>query len=409
MLLTPSFGASLEIDANIFSFINLLLLPNPASTDASNGARTYATTQLAIPSSNALRAGAGARSSVNGVTATVFGCSGFLARYVAQSLGAMGTQLIFPHRCDPVDVQHLRLMGDLGQIVMLPDFNIRDDDQIRHAISRSNLVLNFIGADQETWNYGFEEVHVDIPTRIARISKELGVERVVHFSALGATADAPSRRLRTKAAGEAAVKQELGDMATIIKPATLTGTEDRLFNNYARWAKSLPVFPLIEGGNTKLQPVWVRDVAQAVVNALETYDSMGKTYHLAGPDVFTVKQLVDFTYQTIRESPLTAPVPASLAKLMAGPREWLGKRTPLRPNAAFTADAIDELKADLILPKSGADLLTFKDLSVEPHKVTEGIPIEYLRFYRSGGYDFGTTGENATTGGGGGQSPHLSR
>jgi NADH dehydrogenase (ubiquinone) 1 alpha subcomplex subunit 9 len=303
-------------------------------------------------------------------------------------------------------------MGDLGQIVMLPDFNIRDDDQIRHAISRSNLVLNFIGADQETWNYGFDEAHVDIPTRIARISKELGVERVVHFSALGASADAPSRRLRTKAAGEAAIKQELGDMATIFKPASVTGTEDRLFNNYARWAKSLPVFPLIQGGNTKLQPVWVRDVAQAVVNALETYDSMGKTYHLAGPDVFTVKQLVDFTYQTIRESPFTAPMPASLAKLMAAPREWLGKRTPLRPNAAFTADAIDELSTDLILPRAGgpgsADLLTFKDLSVEPHKITEGIPIEYLRFYRSGGYDFGTTGENATTGGGGGQS-HMSR
>jgi NADH dehydrogenase (ubiquinone) 1 alpha subcomplex subunit 9 len=347
---------------------------------------------------------------VNGVTATVFGCSGFLARYVAQSLGAMGTQLIFPHRCDPVDVQHLRLMGDLGQVVMLPDFNIRDDDQIRHAISRSNLVLNFIGADQETWNYGFDEVHIDIPARIAKISKELGVERVVHFSAMGASADAPSRRLRTKAAGEAALKQELGEMLTIFKPAPVTGTEDRLFNNYARWAKSLPVFPLVEGGETKYQPVWVRDIAQAVVNALETYDSMGQTYHLAGPDVFSVKQLVDFTYQTIRESPLVAPVPSSVAKLVAGPREWLGKRTPLRPNPAFTADAIDELAVDKILPnQSSENVLTFKDLSIEPHKVTEGIPIEYLRFYRSGGYDFGTTGENATSGGGGGQAPHLSR
>lgn len=336
---------------------------------------------------------------MNGVTATIFGCSGFIGRYVAQSLGRMGTQLVLPYRCDAVDVQHLRTMGDLGQIVTLGDFNIRDDDQIRRALSRSNLVLNFIGADQETWNYGFEEVHVDIPARIARISKEMGIERVVHFSALGATPDAPSRRLRTKAAGEAAVASELGDIATIFKSATVTGTEDRLFNRYATWAKQLPVLPLISGGNTKLQPVWVRDVAQAVINSLETFDSMGKTYHLAGPDVYTVKELVEFTFETIREQNISMTVPPQLLKLIAAPREWLGKRTPIRPNPAFTADAIDELAADLILP-AGDNVLTFADLGLKPHKVTEGIPIEYLRFYRSGGYDFGTTAEHMTSGGG---------
>ena len=311
----------------------------------------------------------------------------------------MGTQLVLPHRCDPLDVQHLRLMGDLGQVVTLGDFNIRSDDEIRRALSRSNLVINFIGAEQETWNYGFEEVHVDIPARIARISKEMGIERVVHFSALGATATAPSRRLRTKAAGEQAVIEELDDVATIFKPAPVTGTEDRLFNRYANWAKQLPVFPLIDGGASQLQPVWVRDVAQAVVNALETFDSMGKTYHLAGPDVFTVKEIVDFTYKTIREEPFKVPVPPAVAKLLSGPREWLGKRSPWRPNAAFTEDAIDELAADLVLPLNNNNtLLTFADLGIEPHKVTEGIPIEYLRFYRTGGYDFGTTAEHMSTG-----------
>lgn len=375
------------------------LLHRELVADAALGARTYASSQLAVRSSDAMRAGAGGRSSVNGVTATIFGCSGFIGRYVAQSLGRMGTQLVLPHRCDALDIQHLRTMGDLGQIVPLGDFNIRDDDQIRRALSRSNLVLNFIGADQETWNYGFEEVHVDIPARIARISKEMGIERVVHFSALGATPDAPSRRLRTKAAGEAAVTAELGDIATIFKPATATGTEDRLFNRYATWAKQLPVLPLINGGRTKLQPVWVRDVAQAVINALETYDSMGKTYHLAGPDVYTVKELVEFTFETIREQNISVSVPPQLLKLIAAPREWLGKRTPLRPNPAFTADAIDELAADLILP-AGGNVLTFADLGLKPHKVTEGIPIEYLRFYRSGGYDFGTTAEHMTAGGG---------
>jgi NADH dehydrogenase (ubiquinone) 1 alpha subcomplex subunit 9 len=102
---------------------------------------------------------------VNGITATIFGCSGFMGRYVAQALGKMGSQVVFPYRCDTTDVQHLRTMGDLGMVVFLEDFNMRDDDQIKKAISQSNVVVNCIGADQETWNYSFEEVHVDFAQR----------------------------------------------------------------------------------------------------------------------------------------------------------------------------------------------------------------------------------------------------
>jgi len=309
----------------------------------------------------------------------------------------MGTQLVLPHRCDDLQVQHLRTMGDLGMVVPLKDFNVRDDDAIRRAISRSDLVINLIGADVETWNYSFEEVHTDIPARLAKISKEMGVERFVHFSCLGATPEAPSRRLRTKAAGEDAVRSELGTAATIFKPAVATGTEDRLFNQYARWIKLLPFVPLVDGGEQKLQPVWVRDIAQAVVNALHTYDSMGKTYHLAGPDVFTVRELVQFTYDTIREVPTTLSIPAAAAKLAGAPREWLSKRTPFKPTAAFTADGIDELKANMLLP-SGPDVLTFADLDIAPHRVTEGVPIEYLRYYRTGGYELGTVHEEAGAG-----------
>ena len=269
-------------------------------------------------------------------------------------------------------------------------------------MARSNLVINLIGADIETWNYTYEEVHVDIPARIARAAKELGVERVLHFSALGAAATAPSRRLRTKAAGEAAVRAEMGEAATIFKPAVMTGTEDRLFNRYAGWIKGLPFLPLVDGGYNQVQPVWVRDVAQAVVNALHTFDSMGKTYHLAGPDVFTVRELVEFTYDTVREESHAVPIPAALAKLAGAPREWLGKRSPFRASAAFTADAIEEIVgANMLLPK-GPDVLTIQDLEVAPHRVTEGVPIEYLRHYRSGGYDFGTTGPDSGTGGGAG-------
>jgi NADH dehydrogenase (ubiquinone) 1 alpha subcomplex subunit 9 len=368
--------------------------------------RGYAT-QLAIRGADALRAGPGGRSSVSGVTATIFGCSGFVARYVAQALGCLGTQLVFPHRCDPLDVQHLRTMGDLGMVVPLGDFNIRSDDEIRKAISQSDLVINFIGADNETWNYSFEEVHVDIPARLARLAKEAGVERFLHFSALGASHSAPSRRLRTKAAGEDAVSSEFGDTATIFRPAPITGTEDRLFNRYARMIKALPAMPLIDGGEQRMQPVWVRDVSKAVVNALHTFDSLGKTYDLAGPDVFTVRQLVEHTYQTIREPSATVSIPSSVARALSAPRDWFGKRTPFQASPPFTTDAVDEVAADLLLP-AGGNALTFADLDVKPHRVTEGIPIEYLRHYRSGGYDFGTTGPDAVPGAGRGfRSPQA--
>lgn len=370
-------------------------------TDASSLllARQYAT-QLAIRSADALKAGPGGRSSVSGVTATIFGCSGFLGRYIAQALGSVGTQLVLPYRCDPLDIQHLRTMGDLGMVVTLGDFNIRDDDAIRKAMAQSNLVINLIGADAETWNYKFEEVHIDIPSRISRIAKELGVERMIHFSALGANAGAPSRRLRTKAQGEEAVCSEMGNAATIFKPAPISGTEDRLFNKYARMIKMMPMLPLVDGGHTRLQPVWVRDVAHAVINALETFDSMGKTYHLAGPDVYTIKELVEFTYQTVREPPSIMSVPANVAKFFAAPSDWISTRSPVRTNTMASADAIDELSADLVLP--GDAEFTFSDLSVKPHKVTEGVAIEYLRYFRSGGYDFGTTAPDVVAGGGAG-------
>ncbi|KAL4432884.1 hypothetical protein ABPG77_008210 [Micractinium sp. CCAP 211/92] len=363
--------------------------------------------ELAIRGLDALKSGPGGRSSVSGVTATIFGCSGFLARYVANALGNSGSQLVLPYRCDDTDVQHLRVMGDLGQVVMLPDFSIRDDDAVRRALSRSNVVINCVGAAQETWNYKFEEVHIEWPARLARLVKEAGgVERMIHLSALGAEPDAPSRRLRTKAAGEAVVRDELGPLATIFKPAVMTGTEDKFFNAIASLAKRTPFFPLIDGGRTRMQPVWVRDVAAAIMNSLKTYDSLGQTYYLAGPDVMTVAEQVAFVFATIREKNTSLPMPAAAASLMARSWDWLGANTPLRGPTMFSSDYIAELQGDYTLPPG---VLGFEHLDVKPHKVTEGLPIEYLRFYRSGGYDFGSLADEQPVGGPGFSHPGSAR
>ncbi|KAK9824102.1 hypothetical protein WJX72_007754 [[Myrmecia] bisecta] len=357
-----------------------------------------------------LKAGPGGRSSVSGVVATVFGCSGFLGRYVVNALAQSGSQVVCPFRCDDLDVQHLRQMGDLGQIVYLKDFKLRSDEAVRHAIHRSNVVINLLGIEKETMNYTFDEVHVDFAQRIAKACAESEVcERLLHVSCLGASEKALSRRLQTKAKGEAAVQAAFKD-ATIFRPAQMVGVEDRLFNTYAQLAKRLPFIPLVDGGHAKLQPVYVRDVADGIVNSLKLKDAPGKTYHLAGPDVLTVKQIVDLVFHTIREPYKALTVPGAIAKLVAAPREMLFKKVPIPMPTFLTADYVAEMQQDNILPvgELGRQVVpTLEDLDVDAMKVTEGIPIEHVRHYRVGGYDFGTTSERQATGGAGyGGGPH---
>ena len=319
----------------------------------------------------------------------MFGCSGFVGRYVVQSLGSMGTRLVLPYRCDDVDVQHLRVMGDLGMVVPVKDFDVFREDMVKRAIEGSDVVINLVGADSETWNYSFEDVHVKGVEVLARACKGMGVERFLHFSALGASVDAPSRRLRSKGLGDVVVKEEIGDVSTIFKPAPITGPEDRIFRKFASQIKKMPFVPLVDGGRQRLQPIWIRDVALAVTNALQTYDSVGKEYQLAGPDVFTMKELADFSFKTIREKPNTVSFPSNVAKVLAGPGDWLSAHSPLALRfGGMSGDGVEETRMDFVLDEN-TDSLTAKDLDVIPHRVTEGVPIEFLRHYRAGGYDMG--------------------
>jgi uncharacterized protein YbjT (DUF2867 family) len=204
----------------------------------------------------------------SGITSTVFGATGFLGRYVVNHIAKSGSRMILPSRCNENARQHLKVMGDLGQIVSLDGFSVRDDDAIKYAVARSNVVVNMVGREWETRNFSFEAVHVDFPSRLAEICKEVGVERLVHVSALGATETHPSKYYRTKAIGDAAVKAAFPN-ATIVKPAKLIGTEDRLLNVFAEHACKFPATPLIDDGGSKHQPVFVDDVGLAIQAIVE--------------------------------------------------------------------------------------------------------------------------------------------
>jgi len=171
--------------------------------------------------------------------------------------------------------------------VFLPKFSISDREQLMKAVSRSNIVINLVGSQVETWNFSFRDVHVEIAKRIAEAAlKAPHLERFIHVSAMGASKDAPSDRLRSKAEGDEVVKQICPDV-TIIKPSYMIGYEDRFYNNVAMLGKAFPFVPLVDGGTAKVQPVFVRDVADAIVQCLVDRSTMGKTYNLAGPQIMT--------------------------------------------------------------------------------------------------------------------------
>lgn len=251
------------------------------STDAPRALRT---TNLA-----AMKRGTGGRSSFNGMVATVFGCTGFMGRYVCNKLGKIGTQMILPYRADHYDAIRLKVTGDLGQ-VLFQFYHLEDEEAIRKAVRHSNVVINLVGRDWETNNFNFTDVHVNGARRIAKVCREMGVERLIHVSSLNASPNPEplilkegSKFLKSKYYGELAVREEFPE-ATIFRPSDIYGQEDRFLRYYAHvWRRQLRGMPLWhKGEKTIKQPVFCSDLAQGIVNAAKDPDSAGKVYQAIG-------------------------------------------------------------------------------------------------------------------------------
>ncbi|KAG6576077.1 NADH dehydrogenase [ubiquinone] 1 alpha subcomplex subunit 9, mitochondrial, partial [Cucurbita argyrosperma subsp. sororia] len=336
-----------------------------------------------------VRKGTGGRSSVSGIVATVFGATGFLGRYVVQQLAKMGSQVLVPFRGSEDSPRHLKLMGDLGQIVPMK-YNPRDESSIKAVMAKANVVLNLIGREYETRNYSFEEVNHSMAEQLATIAKEHGgILRFIQVSCLGASSSSPSRFLRAKAAAEESVLKAFPE-ATILRPAGMIGTEDRIMNTWAHFAKKYGFVPLFGDGSTKIQPVYVVDVAAGAVSALtDDGTSIGKVYELGGPEIFTVHDLAEIMFDMIREWPHYVKVPYPIAKAISTPREILLNKVPfpLPTPSIFNLDQILALTQDTVVSENA---LTFNDLGIAPHKL-KGYPVEFLISYRKGGPQFGST------------------
>lgn len=304
-------------------------------------------------------------------TIVLFGGAGFIGRYIVREAAKRGWQINIASR-DPNAALYLKTCGSVGQIA--PIFaNISDDDSVRAAMRGADFVVNLCGILYETSRQKFDGVHRDGADRVARIAAEMGVQRLVHISAIGASSSSPASYAKSKAAGEEAVRNQMSD-ATILRPSIVFGPEDGFFNLFAGLARLSPFLPLIGGGSTRFQPVYACDVAEAVMAVLDSTDTAGKTYELGGPRTYTFKQLLQLILVEIGIKRPLIPLPWSMAMIQA---TFLG----LLPKPLLTRDQVKLLKADNVVSD---DALGLKDLNIEPTAVEVIVPT-YLRRFRPGG------------------------
>lgn len=249
----------------------------------------------------------------------ILGGTGFVGRSVCEKLversGGAGDRITVPSR-RPQRAQHLRTLPT----VELIQSDVHSDAELTQRVRGCDAVVNLVAILHGS-PADFQRVHVDLPRRLAAACQAGGVKRVVHVSALGAAAEAPSTYLRSKAAGEAVLRAAGLDL-TVLKPSVIFGEHDQFINLFARLQRVAPVMPLA-GAAARFQPVWVEDVAAGIVASLDDRSSIGQTIECAGPNVYTLEALVRYAGRcTGHERPVIA-LPEALGRLQAALMEWL--------------------------------------------------------------------------------------
>ena len=293
-------------------------------------------------------------------TVVVFGGGGFLGRRLVDRLSAESvTVRVAVRHPEPARIA-LRSLGFDRVTVVYAD--VRDQGSVAAAIAGADAVVDAVSAYVEKGGVTFEAVHVRGAENVAREAVAAGVARFVLVSGIGADRYSSSPYIRSRGRGEVMV-QQVFPSATIVRPGAMFGPGDALFATLAELARLLPVLPLI-GGGTRLQPVFVEDVAKAITNILSDPGTVGQTYEFAGPRVYTLRELVNMTLQLMGKRRLLVAVPFAVAEIQARLFEFL-------PNPPLTTGQVDLLKVDNVASKT---LPGFQDLKIRPKTVEEVLP-----------------------------------
>ena len=301
---------------------------------------------------------------------TIFGGSGFVGRHTVRALARAGWRIKVATR-HPARGFFLRPLGAVGQI----DFvkcDVSDPQSVARALAGAQAAINLTGILFEK-GQSFEEVQADGAANIAQGAAAAGLRALVHVSAIGADAESDSTYAVTKAQGEQAVREAFPN-AVILRPSIIFGPEDGFFNKFAEMARLFPALPLVGGGHTRFQPVFVGDVAQAIVAALSQQD--GRTYELGGPTTYSFKELLQLILRETGRKRALIPLPFALASLKAAFLQLL-------PNPILTMDQVRLLKKDNVVSATAAGL---GDLGITPTSVEAVIPAYLWRYRAKGEY-----------------------
>ncbi len=311
-----------------------------------------------------------------GEVVTVFGGSGFVGRYIVQELARRGVRVQAAVR-RPAAAWFLQPLGDVGQIRIV-QANLRNPDSVARAVEGAAAVINCVGILHETRRQSFDDVHVAGAATIAAAAAKAGVKQLVHISALGANPASASEYARSKARGESAVTEAFAG-AVILRPSVIFGAEDRFFNLFASMARISPVLPLIGGGHTRFQPVFVGDVADVAARFALAGAPGNGIWELGGPGQYDFRDILGFILETTRRKALLVPVPFALARLKA----WF---LQMWPWPLVTVDQIRLLETDNVVSDAALDAgHTLAGAGVgEPHCIEAVVPA-YLNRYRPAG------------------------
>jgi NADH dehydrogenase len=301
----------------------------------------------------------------------IFGAGGFLGKHLMRELTKLDYRVKVATR-NPYLKGYLKPLGNPGQIELFKT-NIFNSEDIKQVLRNCDLAINLVGILYETRKQKFNQIHSQFPLLLSNLCNEFGVKNLVHISALGVKEKHSSQYMLSKLQGEKNI-QDTFKSSIILRPSVVFGPEDKFFNTFASLAQFSPILPLVGGGKTKFAPIYVGDVAKAIVKVLELNNSEHKIYELGGPENYSFKELMQILLIEIKKKRFLVHIPFGFAKFQSHFLQML-------PNPLLTPDQVELLKYNNIV---SGDHPTLKNLGITGTPI-QNILSKYIYRFRTGG------------------------